>query len=50
MVRGPAGGRVRLDTLVGRQVIYGKYHYDLTCTAVVVKSPSHVENNTKECK
>lgn len=39
----------RIDSLSGREVLFDNYYYDLNCTAVVVKKPSHVENNTKNC-
>jgi hypothetical protein len=39
----------QVDTLVGKDLIFGEFYYDLTCEAVVVKTPSHIENNTKNC-
>ncbi len=41
---------VRTDLLEGRDIIFKDYYYDLTCEAVVVSSPSHVENNTGKCQ
>ncbi len=44
-----AKGR-QIDTLVGREELYDDYHYDYTCTAVVVKEPVTVINATMKCK
>ncbi len=39
----------RVDTLVGKDVIYDGFHYAMTCEAIVVDTPSHIENNTASC-
>ncbi len=39
----------RIDTLKGRYEYTEDSYYDMDCTATVVESPSHIQNDTKNC-
>ncbi len=39
----------RIDTLKGRYQYSRDSYYEMDCTATVVTSPSHIQNDTKNC-